>query len=716
MGGPSLWQFRKTMSLQMLKSGARQQDPFMPSFAIDLTYGSIRPQEAAHQLARQLNRDLSNEGHARDDKLFAGMRFIETAEVGVDMESRGRVAIENAWNHALFLAPLVDAPVHIYPALFGCAFDDADAAFVTFLTDLLPEGMVATHPAPNLLDQQEVKQGYFVPGLISTNQLQRLALCPDDVIPLANGVCMVRPEYRVAPDRISAAEWNWSAVINTADPWIAAYAMLHADAEMTLPHHLNNLIEVAYANDYADLAMTYAAHLQQRAKNKAERALWTVRLQGMRIGKMRFEQASREAISGDEPADLLGFLYLTSGWGHIMTGQAQEADVLFTKARAHMQGWTTRPEYLYVMNISALAQARLGHLDTAEQMELDIERQLALQNGKARSMEYINAINLHRLYRMRHDPEKAEHHLRRAESANAGTRSWNDGIYLAHNWYRMAHSKGDDKAAFAHLVACALMYAANEHPESLATRTVAGLLAMPWPLRASWTVDELTECLTERLREAARKQGLTGGEMEHAAPTFVKKERLEPDDEIFGVQLDPLGVLVLDRPLKLRRRASAAKKRFYAVLGAVLAEQNSGHWPWPAVIVDDRFGRGLPMTVAQLQAQVLGLGGTALFSGPHAHPIPPDIQKKQYIRLAPGVEHITGCTISFRRIYSDVTVSQEMAAILHHLEEAPNQSLQLPEMSKHETVLARQLERKRIIIIDIPDEALEITQPSGNLS
>lgn len=127
----------------------------------------------------------------------------------------------------------------------------------------------------------------------------------------------------------------------------------------------------------------------------------------------------------DTAEEFRGSLALAKAWGLVMTQRPQEAEPLFELAAVRQRQGDARFE-LYLLNIRALNQLRLGKFDAAFALEARIQQSLQERVQPDWQLAYVNAINLARLQRIRRDHARAREQYLRAFAINAGLRSQSD--------------------------------------------------------------------------------------------------------------------------------------------------------------------------------------------------------------------------------------------------------------------------------------------------
>src|SRR6185295_16253654 len=124
-----------------------------------------------------------------------------------------------------------------------------------------------------------------------------------------------------------------------------------------------------YAAGAADLSRRLLKRATDCAPNPERRGLFSAYLQGMSIAQGRFgEVADYPDPSMNFPPAMRSFLLQAKGWGLVMNGQPERAIKYLQDARA-IWADTRGREYLYLLNIVALAQLKSGNSEMALELE-----------------------------------------------------------------------------------------------------------------------------------------------------------------------------------------------------------------------------------------------------------------------------------------------------------------------------------------------------------
>ena len=159
------------------------------------------------------------------------------------------------------------------------------------------------------------------------------------------------------------------------------------------------------------------------------------------------------------------------GW--YRPGNTAAAREILERSQELLGAHQTGREFLYLLNIRALAEARGKKFEEALRLENLIEQGLgSLEKADWRLM-YVNAVNLARLYRYSGDWGLSEEYYQRAFRTTWGVRSESDSIYTNICLALTAHGMGDPDRAFSFWIRAAMHWVACARPEGthLAHRT-----------------------------------------------------------------------------------------------------------------------------------------------------------------------------------------------------------------------------------------------------
>ncbi|MBI3424301.1 MAG: tetratricopeptide repeat protein [Acidobacteria bacterium] len=536
--------------------------------AADLSLGAWRGQQVAREFFAQLALELpSSEFAVADWHRAAPPREISYADIigeFIDAEALGDRATVESLNFAQRIRERVQG---VAPYLFlviapraALPWENENLLFIRFLAQALRAtpskiALVAADaddpavPADWEIDWQGSREPPpvtvagdilgLVPGVSSPEM--RLALAAADLppaaalIPLANGYCLVPPERRRRPQDVARLEFDRLGALARPFGWLDAYAQFHGNNMYVEPWFL-------YTEGQRRLAeggLGITLRLLERALTKLRIGLdWGIfqsYAQGLRVASQRFAEA---ANIPDPPAvlppEMRSFLLQSKGWGYVMTGNLACAEACFQQACSFADpAGQERREYLYLLNIFALCRLKAGDITQALALEKEIEERTARLPFPDRRLQYVNSINLARLYRRRQEFEQAEQYFNAAFSTTLGARSESDALYANLILARLAAERGNHREAFSAWMRAGLHWAASNAPEAVGARVVSSLLgksakfegSMPEAVSASIAASLLAAAALSGSAEIARAlQNAKPATL--PAPVFARTEQL----------------------------------------------------------------------------------------------------------------------------------------------------------------------------------------------
>lgn len=513
---------------------------------VDLSLGAWRGHEAARQLGEQLGLAPSLP-HPRPDVEHPGTLpgYAEQISAGIDVEAAGdpgkRAATRLAGQVLAALGErangtgvlvLVPGPI--------AGWEDEDAAFVHSLATrlrraggmvrlvatgagapVLPASWAATFPdngpaaagrpiAAAVPPPGDPALG-LVPGLL--DPMLVLALRADATrlasLPmLRRGRLVVPPEWRPAAENVPPSGYDELATRACGVSWLCAYAQAHGSAATADPRLLCAQGWVAFRVGGGGVAIRLAERAVELARGEREQATLRACLDGMRIALSRYAEAAASPDPSPElPPSLRGFLLQAKGWGLAMAPEAQQAESYLAQARELLSDPADEREYLYLLNISALARMKAGHPEEALLWEREIEKRAAGLVPRDHRLRYVNAINQARLYRRLGDHHAAERYYHRAFATADGLRSDSDAVHANACLGRVAAEAGKVGEAYRCWLRAALHWLSAEVPEALAWRVVVAVLGRR-PAPTEDLLDVVGGALADRLAALAARRGL----------------------------------------------------------------------------------------------------------------------------------------------------------------------------------------------------------------
>lgn len=479
----------------------------------------------------------------------------------------------------------------------------------------------------------------LVPGIIAPPLAQALGLSPEtamQLILLPSGVAVIPGELRAlaAANRSGAAQTL--AERAAATPWLAA-----STAAQGVSQPAGLLLDQAWQAFTAganDLAGALAGMAVAAAGGTGERVPALLSVQTMRLVNQDYAGlAAADATPADAPGEDRKRLERFRAWGRALTDDGTGALELLGEmpgdAPLDPQPWLD----LYLRNIHALALFRIGDIEAALALELDIATRIDRLRPTPWQLRYLNALNLARLYRARGETGTAGEWLTIAEEATIGVALPADLIHFHVLRARFAADQ-TPQLARRHWYAAALIFAALPMPEAIGWRVAGAILGTRVETADP---DAIAAALLQQI--GTDIPASTGSE---TAPTFLLAEDWPPSGPLSAVGAPGWGVLIVEDtaapPFDSPHHAALRRS-----LGRSLAVDRSGP---STVLVDLRFGRGLPDTLDALAGSALWYGaGHLVWEGDALDLDRTLLDAEQLLVRAPGVAEIAGTEVRFKR-------------------------------------------------------------------
>lgn len=618
----------------------------------DLSLGAWRGHQVAFEFLAQLPVDLPRSEARAEDSAEQNIETSYADIVGefIDAEARGEPATIASLNFASRIREEVrEGAPRVFMVIaprFGIPWETENPLFVRLCAQALrgtrsvlvlvaadesdPEvpvdwkiGWYGGAQGPQAVIREDIVG--LVPGVIppALAETLREADLPrrGDLIPLANGHWLVPPERRRHPKEVPRLEFDRFGILARPYGWLDAYAQFHGNNMYIEPWFL-------YAEGrrrFAEGGTGITLRLMERAITQTRIGLdWGIfqsYAQGLRVALHRFVDAT--SISDPPttlPTEIRSFLLLSKGWGLVMIDDLLRAEECFRQARelTHPSG-RDRREYLYLLNISALCQLKSGEVENALAMEREIEERSKRLSSPDRRLQYVNSINIARLYRRRRELETAEQYFRDAFSTTLGVRSESDAIYGNVILAKLYADSGRQGGAFAYWMRAGLHWAASGAPEAMGARIVSFILGeklkpggnMPEAIAASLSGSILSAAAASGIAEVTR--GLRRLDLDgRSAPVFAHSERIRlvlPHAAINSALLSSgFSVFAMQdvmAPRIIGENSMQLRALLYTLLEALAPHgflAGAG-----TIIVDDSLGREIPSTPEELLASCVRL-------------------------------------------------------------------------------------------------------------
>ena len=731
----------------------------------DLSLGAWRGQHVARELRAQLGlqtpRALEDAGRRHEELLVRGSSYADITASAVAAEAAGDAKVAAAAAAAGQIADAVRErgphTILVVAPRFGVPWEDDDILLLDFLTRLLGPDEVRVFVAvasdsPTLPRRFHVRQRApaartvplepvaaatsivaLVPGLVEEKVQASLdASFPGAVVGLLSigeGFALVAPEHRRPLASVPVHEFDWLAVVSAPFPWLAAFAQCFSSRELVDPRLLSAEARRRWAEGAVSVALRMGVRAIDSARTNQERDALQCWVQGVRIAAHRFDELANAPDPPVESAPATqGFLHEAKGWGLVMSGQPHEAGRHFKRAQELLSPHSGSREYLYLLNISALGQLRSGDAVGALTLEETIAERAELLDPRDWSLEYLNALNLARLRKYVGDAEAAYSDYRRAFDVTLGTRSDSERVYSNVVLGRAAAASGRLEDAFFCALRASLHWLSSRIPEAIGSRTLAAILARPWPLTSRPTIAEVAGALEAQLTDAAIALGRPAivaavhRDARDAVPAFVGGD-LSPSHDVAldlqAVGTEGIGFLVTERRAPARQ-APDGRLRLGALTRDLLDAlcPRAGIEAAGTIVVEENHGREVPTSAAELldvcirrglRRMVFSDRGVGLDDACRSR-----LERASLVTLGPAVAGIdggdSGRRIRFKRVLAPLLLGDGEDRVVSHLSERPSlaglASRLTTEGAGDDVVrLVRKLEAKRALEVHVTRSA-----------
>jgi len=601
----------RAATLDGLLAALAERDILEPVFA-DLSLGGWRSHELAQSVFGQLR--IAWPLPASPAPTQKDQFHMESSVIGdwIDSEGRG----DAAQRSGVFLAEELFGRLDTRPLIlvllaprFGLAWRGEDIAFLHYLAHgARPQDRIilaTTDPATTNTGSHGLSA--LVPGVIDPETAQ--ALCADGH-PLSGGWLLVPPEWRRDPRATSALDFDRLAAA-PVEPWLRAFAHVYGNNYFVDPWFLCAEATRHLADGGHGIALQLMERATACAQLSGDRASLRALLQGFQIALTRYGEAAGAPDPSPALTPLLrGALMMTKGWGLVMMKQAQRAEPYMQGARELLAPILGRNhQFLYLLNISALNRVNLGDMDGALAIEKEIENASAAASDRDYRLEYVNSINLARLYRRRNDFDLASTYYERAFATTEGARTESDLVYTNACMARLDSARGRHLDALLGWLRASLHWLSSSVPEALGWRVLSAVCGAKVQQGESIPLENVARSLNELLRASAQAAGVMPAPSTFV-PAFIRADRIftglssaegvgAPGFSVFSIQTS----IQPGQSGPEYRALSASVPGLMAVLAQAPELQQS-----PTILVDDRLGREMATNKSELLSACLRLG------------------------------------------------------------------------------------------------------------
>ncbi len=233
--------------------------------------------------------------------------------------------------------------------------------------------------------------------------------------------------------------------------------------------------------------------------------VYLVQLQFMRIATQYYDEAAREnRVPEVGHEEMIESFYVTKAWGNVLTRRIDAAGYYFNRANMTMESTLNDVNCLYKMNIFALYQYLIGHVENALYIENKIKKKIA-ENSESPQITYVNSISLARLYRYAEEYDSAKAAYDAAFNLPEVIRSETYWIYSNVCYGMLYERQNRDLLALEHWLLATLHWLTAKTPEALGWQAVRVISEPNYKPRTLFDVNGITHSFLLKLIELAEK-------------------------------------------------------------------------------------------------------------------------------------------------------------------------------------------------------------------
>ena len=635
----------------------------------DLSLGAWKGHWLIVELSRQLGLNYDAQIQPAIGYSVAANAQADIISNLIDNESEGDVNISKAYQEC---KRLIEAMVShklkwviIMPPQEGYHWENEDLQMIYFLH----HGLMATEirllllwtpgchaPASWELSFQNQPQKVTsrgqccpVPGLIAPEVAAALNyITPSFCLQMPCGYWVIPPTMRVSSGQgedLSEMENILADYPELQSKIILEDRGIATDLELLQAESIKRFSEGGYG-----IALRILSHTRPLVQSALQLAIVTSLMQNIRIALLYFEQAAAETWNeASIPEFHQAFLLQTKAWGLVMTGKPKLAEPLFERARGLFPRNELPRTYLYLLNISALNQLKLGRIENAFAFEKEIDERLSEMEFTDWHVLYINAINQARLYKKVEDYSTSLTYYLKAFDVNRNLKTESDLLYTNLCLAQLEGLMGREEQALLSWIRVCIHWLSNELPEALAPRVAQAIMKKKLSA-VGLHVEEVSQALFAALEGAIQASNLSVLWQKRSV-TFL---RVGAFDEMPGAAIGApgLGLFVSDRCVQDKYSGKAytkLKTLTYSVLCAFVP----GLEQYPTILTDTQLDEEIPWTRHQLINVCLRLKvSSVVYRGEHFM-----LQSHDELNLLMSSRVITGSAIAYLALYKGTVMA-----------------------------------------------------------
>lgn len=373
--------------------------------------------------------------------------------------------------------------------------------------------------------------------------------------------------------------------------------------------HLPFIMQYAWTLTHFDaieLAKTIFEECFKKAEINSNKMNYLLCLQVARVGLQQYDQVMRQdyplLIENKQTKEALIY---SKAYAGVLSRNFVEAGKYFAELGVEKNIEIKAIEDLYRLNIYALYLFHEKKKDDALFVEKMINNNLsAFSQNNTIFIEYINYLNLSRVYRANNDFVTAKKYCDLAYQSIDGLKTESDLVYKHLNDGMLYESLADLKNAFFAWLRSALYWQTMSCQESLAWRPYASLIGKSFRFDKKINTNEIDNIYLNKISGLARANNINLSE-EIQSRIFFKKFDPSQHTDVQYIGCDGVSVLIGSEQNGANHTSECLFEFLIKVLQSVLNfkfQSNS------VILIDADRGFGMPLTQAAVSARSFMLG------------------------------------------------------------------------------------------------------------
>lgn len=672
----------------------------------DLSMGVWKANQVADEIFSQLNIDVSAERNYDPYTSVSStkdyLKFSVIAGEGIDAESLGDYIFKSNEARVKKIKSVIDESIRRFLFVVILPMSGAEIklenesflnTFLKYLKDIPDQLIFIQHQTEDtpLLKLIEIvwqklppEADYLLPnddslrllpGVVNINWLP---LCVDKtlLIPLKHNNFLIPLEMRTQLSKVPKHAFDKLVMDYSQVKEVHAYAQYNGNS-----YFIDNKILCKHAWEQfgqgaKSISILFLTKAYNCSKNILDKAIVLCQLQGLRIALWEFVDVAKEVTpSGALPLSIRRFLIIAKGWGNVMTGELEIADMCFNEAKQLFAVNEMRTsEYLYLLNISALLLFKKNQIEEALVIEKHIETILEEDNICDYKLLYVNSINSARLYKNLSQFDLSLFYFKKAFNTTLGLQQESDFVYYNLILSQANQSLCKYRDSFIYLLSASLNWLCVVFPES-ASKRLYSALGLSAPNDGGNAIDEISFLLEKKIKTHPYfLQNLTDSIMHHSVtvPQFIAAYNYTGHINC-AIGYEGLSYFVSDNDDEAIFKVSALAALVFNVLyGTSAVLKNTSRVT--TIIINTNMGFDIPRSLNDLLLLSYKLNVNEIYWEDKRVNIQLD-NENDIITIHPGIAEIIdkngAIKIIFKRYYKSIMLPQHFHLLLRAIWEGP---------------------------------------------